>query len=47
MICPEFRHLMCGADEADSFVAQMAHEFDCSAPFVKDPSELTDTLGCF
>jgi hypothetical protein len=49
MICPEFRHLMSGADEADSFVFNphkwLFTNFDCSAHFVKDPSALTDTLG--
>jgi aromatic-L-amino-acid/L-tryptophan decarboxylase len=49
MICPEFRHLMSGANEADSFVFNphkwLFTNFDCSAHFVKDPSALTDTLG--
>jgi aromatic-L-amino-acid decarboxylase len=49
MICPEFRHLMRGADQADSFVFNphkwLFTNFDCSAHFVKDPKALTDTLG--
>jgi aromatic-L-amino-acid decarboxylase len=49
MICPEFRHLMQGAQEADSFVFNphkwLFTNFDCSAHFVKDPKALTDTLG--
>ena len=49
MICPEFRGLMQGADEADSFVFNphkwLFTNFDCSAHFVKDPKALTDTLG--
>ncbi len=49
MICPEFRDLMQGADEADSFVFNphkwLFTNFDCSAHFVKDPKALTDTLG--
>jgi aromatic-L-amino-acid decarboxylase len=49
MICPEFRDLMQGAEEADSFVFNphkwLFTNFDCSAHFVKDPKALTDTLG--
>jgi aromatic-L-amino-acid decarboxylase len=49
MICPEFRHLMRGADQADSFVFNphkwLFTNFDCSAHFVKDTKALTDTLG--
>jgi aromatic-L-amino-acid/L-tryptophan decarboxylase len=49
MICPEFRHLMRGVDQADSFVFNphkwLFTNFDCSAHFVKDPNALTDTLG--
>src|SRR5215218_6218620 len=49
MICPEFRDLMKGVDEADSFVFNphkwLFTNFDCSAHFVKDPNALTDTLG--
>jgi aromatic-L-amino-acid/L-tryptophan decarboxylase len=49
MICPEFRDLMQGSDEADSFVFNphkwLFTNFDCSAHFVRDPKALTDTLG--
>ncbi|TDR93414.1 pyridoxal phosphate-dependent decarboxylase family protein [Enterovirga rhinocerotis] len=49
MICPEHRHLMRGAERADSFVFNphkwLFTNFDCSAHFVKDPKALTDTLG--
>jgi aromatic-L-amino-acid/L-tryptophan decarboxylase len=49
MICPEFRDLMRGAAEADSFVFNphkwLFTNFDCSAHFVRDPQGLTDTLG--
>ncbi len=49
MICPEFRDLMQGAEEADSFVFNphkwLFTNFDCSAHFVKDPKALTDTLA--
>jgi aromatic-L-amino-acid/L-tryptophan decarboxylase len=49
MICPEFRELMRGAEEADSFVFNphkwLFTNFDCSAHFVRDPVALTDTLG--
>ena len=49
MICPEYRHLMRGADMADSFVFNphkwLFTNFDCSAHFVRDPKALTDALG--
>ncbi|MBV9076414.1 MAG: DegT/DnrJ/EryC1/StrS family aminotransferase [Methylobacteriaceae bacterium] len=49
MICPEFRHLMRGAEEVDSFVFNphkwLFTNFDCSAHFIRDPKALTDTLG--
>jgi aromatic-L-amino-acid decarboxylase len=49
MICPEFRHLMRGAEAADSFVFNphkwLFTNFDCSAHFVRDPKALTETLG--
>ena len=49
MICPEHRHLMAGAERADSFVFNphkwLFTNFDCSAHFVRDPQGLTDTLG--
>ena len=49
MVCPEFRHLMTGAEEADSFVFNphkwLNTNFDCSAHFVRDPESLVRTLG--
>ena len=49
MICPEYRHLMAGAERADSFVFNphkwMFTNFDCSAHFVRDPESLVKTLG--
>jgi aromatic-L-amino-acid decarboxylase len=49
MICPEFRDLMRGAEEADSFVFNphkwLFTNFDCSAHFIRNPKALTDTLG--
>lgn len=49
MICPEFRHLMAGAERADSLVFNphkwLFTNFDCSAHFVRDPKALTDALG--
>ncbi len=49
MVCPEFRHLMTGAEQADSFVFNphkwLLTNFDCSAHFVRDPESLVRTLG--
>jgi aromatic-L-amino-acid decarboxylase len=49
MICPEFRHLMSGAELADSFVMNphkwLFTNFDLSAHFVRDPRVLTDALS--
>src|SRR5262249_10572956 len=49
MICPEFRFLMKGAEEADSFVFNphkwLLTNFDCSAHFVRDPESLVRTLA--
>ena len=49
MICPEHRHLMAGAERADSVVFNphkwLFTNFDCSVHFVRDPKALTDTLG--
>lgn len=49
MICPEFRHLIAGAEHADSLVLNphkwLLTNFDCSAHFVRDPSALVRTLG--
>jgi aromatic-L-amino-acid/L-tryptophan decarboxylase len=49
MICPEFRHLIKGAERADSFVFNphkwLATNFDCAAHFIRDPEALVRTLG--
>ncbi len=49
MICPEFRHLMRGAELADSFVLNphkwLFTNFDLSAHFVREPKALTDALS--
>lgn len=49
MICPEFRHLMRGAEEADSFVFNphkwLFTHFDCTAHFVRDPEALRAAMG--
>ena len=49
MICPEFRHLMKGAERADSFVFNphkwLFTNFDCTAHFVRNPESLVKTLG--
>ncbi|HSM20065.1 MAG TPA: pyridoxal-dependent decarboxylase, partial [Hyphomicrobiales bacterium] len=49
MICPEFRDLMAGAQEADSFVFNphkwLMTNFDCSAHFVREPEALVRTLA--
>jgi aromatic-L-amino-acid decarboxylase len=49
MICPELRHLMKGAEEADSFVFNphkwLLTNFDCSAHFIRDPEALVRTLA--
>jgi aromatic-L-amino-acid decarboxylase len=49
MICPELRHWMAGAEEADSFVFNphkwLMTNFDCSVMFVRDPEALVRTLG--
>ncbi len=49
MIVPEYRHLMAGAEHADSFVFNphkwLFTNFDCTAHFVRDPAALTETLG--
>lgn len=49
MICPELRHWMAGAEQADSVVFNphkwlMTH-FDCSVLLVRDPEALVRTLG--
>lgn len=49
MICPEYRHLMRGAEEADSFIFNphkwLFTHFDCTAHFVRDPKSLTAAMG--
>jgi len=49
MICPEYRYLMEGSEQADSFVFNphkwMAVNFDCSAYFVRDSEALVRTLA--
>ncbi len=49
MICPEFRSLMDGVEEADSFVFNphkwLLTNFDCSAHFVRNPTDLVKTLA--
>lgn len=49
MICPEYRHLMAGAERADSFVFNphkwLFTNFDCSAHFLRDPASLVRTLA--
>jgi len=49
MICPEFRHLMAGSEQADSFVFNphkwLLTNFDCSAHFVRDPESFVRTLA--
>lgn len=49
MICPEFRHLMAGAERADSFVFNphkwLFTNFDCTAHFIRNPEAMVRTLG--
>lgn len=49
MICPEFRALWEGVEEADSIVFNphkwLGVQFDCSAHFLKDPEPLVKTLA--
>ena len=49
MICPEYRHMMAGAEKADSFVFNphkwLFTNFDCTAHFVRDPQDLVRTLA--
>lgn len=49
MICPEFRHLWAGVEEADSIVFNphkwLGAQFDCSAHFVREPEHLVRTLA--
>jgi aromatic-L-amino-acid decarboxylase len=49
MICPEFRELWTGADQADSVVFNphkwLMTNFDCTAHFIREPDALVRTLG--
>ena len=49
MICPEFRSMIDGVDQADSFVFNphkwLLTNFDCSAHFVRAPEDLLQTLA--
>ncbi|MFK7754192.1 MAG: aspartate aminotransferase family protein [Sedimentitalea sp.] len=49
MICPEYRHYWPGIDRADSIVFNphkwLGVQFDCSAHFLRDPSDLVRTLA--
>ncbi|MEZ5923709.1 MAG: pyridoxal-dependent decarboxylase [Hyphomicrobiaceae bacterium] len=49
MICPELRHWMAGAEQADSLVFNphkwLMTNFDCSVLFLRDPEALVRTLG--
>ena len=49
MICPEFRYLWKGVEDADSVVLNphkwLGVQFDCSAHFLKTPSDLVRTLA--
>ncbi|WP_136441061.1 pyridoxal phosphate-dependent decarboxylase family protein [Pacificoceanicola onchidii] len=49
MICPEFRDLWDGVEQADSVVFNphkwLGAQFDCSAHFIRDPDALRQTLA--
>ncbi len=49
MICPEFRALWAGVEDADSIVFNphkwLGAQFDCSVQFLKDPGAQVRTLG--
>lgn len=49
MICPEFRALWAGAEDADSIVFNphkwLGAQFDCSVQFLADPAPQVRTLG--
>ncbi|NJM84585.1 MAG: aspartate aminotransferase family protein [Tabrizicola sp.] len=49
MICPEFRNLWQGVEEADSIVFNphkwLGAQFDCSVQFLRDPGPQVRTLG--
>ncbi len=49
MICPEYRSLWTGVEDADSVVFNphkwLGAQFDCSAHFIRDPEALVKTLA--
>lgn len=49
MICPEFRHLWAGVEQADSIVFNphkwLGAQFDCAIQFLRDPTAQVKTLG--
>ena len=49
MICPEFRHLWAGVEDADSIVFNphkwLGAQFDCAIQFLRDPTAQVKTLG--
>jgi aromatic-L-amino-acid decarboxylase len=49
MICPEFRHLWTGVEQADSIVFNphkwLGAQFDCSIQFLRDPETHVKTLA--
>lgn len=49
MICPEFRQLWAGVEQADSIVFNphkwLGAQFDCAAHFLRDPESLVKTLA--
>lgn len=49
MLCPEYRHIWAGVEDADSVVFNphkwLGVQFDCSVQFLKDPVPQINTLG--
>jgi aromatic-L-amino-acid decarboxylase len=49
MICPEFRYLWAGVEDADSVVFNphkwLGAQFDCSVQFIREPESLVKTLA--
>ena len=49
MICPEFREMWAGVEQADSVVLNphkwLGAQFDCTAHFLREPSDLVRTLA--
>jgi len=49
MICPEFRHLWAGVEQADSIVFNphkwLGAQFDCAVQFLADPGPQVRTMG--